>query len=70
MPNGYKHDENKYAGKGYSEAEVEILLQLERLSARMDVFESNLKIVQRVVFGAVGIILTGVLVAVVGLVVI
>ena len=70
--------EQLYNQKGYSGAEVEILLKLERLETEVKNFrESAAKYVrieeflpiQRLVYGMVGLILTGFLVAIIALVV-
>ena len=61
--------------KGYSEAEVEILLRLERMDERLKtvtgnyVTKSEFEPVQRIVYGLVGLVLVAVFGALVALVV-
>jgi len=63
-----------YKEKGYSEAEVEILLKIERLTGLVDVVvksyvkREEFEPVQRLVYGLVGVILMAVVVALIALV--
>ena len=59
-------DGSKYSGRGYSEAEVEILLKLERLETEFSLYRKEsakfvsrheFEPVQRLVYGMVGVIL-------------
>lgn len=64
-----------YKEKGYSEAEVEILLKIERLTGLVDVVvksyvkREEFEPVQRLVYGLVGVILMAVVVALIALVI-
>ncbi len=64
-----------YKEKGYSEAEVEILLKIERLTGLVDVVvksyvkREEFEPVQRLVYGLVGVILMAVVVAMIALVI-
>ncbi|MFZ2992533.1 MAG: hypothetical protein WA061_02345 [Microgenomates group bacterium] len=70
--------EELYLQKGYSKAEVEILLKLERMETKMESFEEAKKSyirreefepIKQIVYGMVGIILIGFIGAVIALVI-
>jgi hypothetical protein len=63
MPNGRHKDRQHYEEKGYSEAEVEILMELQDVKLR-------LKPLERIVYGAVGMVLVSVFGALLALVVV
>jgi len=62
--------EGDYSQKGYTKAEVEILLTLRELDNKIDVLQARFEPVQRLVYGLIGLVMTLVVSGLVALVII